>query len=559
MIRFLRIRNLATIEDLEIRFEPGFSILTGETGAGKSIIIGSIRLVCGDKAWPDMVRTGKNESVIEAVLSRPAGGVQSPALPTGGEEELFLQRIVSEEGSAKAYCDGVLVPLKKLRDTTAGLVDIYGQNDHIFLLRLDSHLDYLDQTAGAMPLRMETTRLAVELRRLVRERSEWKTKERERHQRLDYLEYQIKEIEKADLKPGQEELLRAERNIHRNAEKILSLVEKAVALADSEDVSLAALAVRLRSILEDLSSFDPSFAEIHESLGPIAIAAREAAEFLTRYKDKQDVSPERLEEIEERLSLIESFKRKYGGRLEDIQVYLDRIRGERDDLNRIQEKLAESGDTVARLFAEYADRAGKLSRLRRTAGDGLGNRMEKEIAQLGMKKARFHVRVEPRPTALEDAENVRDSGWDEVEFLISPNPGEDLKPLRRIASGGELSRIMLALKAAGQPKDDFPTLIFDEIDAGIGGETADFVAEKLRRLARTHQVICITHLPQIASYADQHFRIEKRVEKDRTYTTVRKLDDAERIAEIARLMTGSRVTEAARESARTMIRLNRKD
>lgn len=559
MIRSLRIRNLATIEDLEIRFEPGLSILTGETGAGKSIIIDSIRLVCGDKASPDMVRTGKSESVIEAVLARPAGEVKSPALPSSGEDDLFLQRIISEEGSAKAYCDGILVPLKKLRDTTAGLIDIYGQNDHIFLLRLDSHLDYLDQTAGALPLRVETTGLAVELRRLVRERSAWKTKERERHQRLDYLEYQIKEIEKADLKPAEEALLRAERNIHRHAEKILSLVEEAVALADSEDVSLAALAVRLQSIVGDLSSFDPAFTELHESLGPVAIAAREAADFLIRYKDKQNVSPERLEEIEERLSSIESFKRKYGGRIEDIQVYLDGIRGERDDLNRIQEKLAESEDTVARMFADYADRAGRLSKLRRTAGEELKSRMEKEIAQLGMKKARFHVRVEPRPTDLEDAENVRDSGWDEVEFLISPNPGEDLKPLRKIASGGELSRIMLALKAAGQPKDGFPTLIFDEIDAGIGGETADFVAAKLRRLARTHQVICITHLPQIASFADQHFRIEKRVENNRTFTTVRKLDDAERIAEIARLMTGSRVTEAARESARTMIRLNRKD
>jgi DNA repair protein RecN (Recombination protein N) len=557
MIRHLRVRNLATIEDLEIRFGPGFSVLTGETGAGKSILIDSLRLIGGEKASADLIRTGCREAVVEALLTRPAGVAAPLADPEA--EEMSVQRVVAEEGAAKAYCDGVLVPLKRLRDLVSGLIDVYGQNDHVFLLRLESHLDYLDQQAGTLALRAEAAALAAELRAQWQKRLDWRAKERDRRQRLDYLEYQIQELEKAALRPGEEDELRAERHRLRNAEKIGGLLDKALGLAYSGEPSLSELAVKLQAALDELAAFDAAFTEYRDALGPAVIAAREAADFLMRYKDGQDVAPERLETIEERLSRIESLKRKYGGQLEDVQARLDELVAERDDLVRIQDRLAEADREIARLHAAYAEKAARLSKRRQAAAAELGGAIEQEIGMLGMKKARFEVRVSPQPVSPENAVAVRDSGWDDVEFLISPNPGEDLKPLRRIASGGELSRIMLALKSAGQAREGAPTLIFDEIDAGIGGRTADFVAQKLRRLARAHQVICITHLPQIASHADHHFRIDKRIEKDRTFTTVRALQGEERVEEIARLMTGSRITEAARASAREMLRPDGRD
>jgi DNA repair protein RecN (Recombination protein N) len=547
MIGFLRVRNLATIEDLELRFGPGFSVLTGETGAGKSIIIDSIRLICGEKASTDLIRTGQKEAVVEAIFARPGG------------EELVIQRVVSEEGAAKAYGDGVLVPIKRLRELCGDLVDIYGQNDHIFLLRLDSHRDYLDHFAGASARRSETAALAQRLRALVQQRNEWRSRERERHQRLDYLEFQIQEIEKAALRAGEEEELRGQRHILRNAEKIRQLLDAAIAIAHTDEPSLSGLASRLQIVLGDLAAFDPLFAELRDGLAPAVIAARETADSLLRYKDTQEDGPERLEAIEERLSLIETLKRKYGGPVEDIQVYLDRLRRERDDLSRIQEKLAEADAATAALLSEYETAARALSAARRAAAGELESLIEKEIGLLGMKKARFHVGIEPRPLASEAPEDVRDAGLDDVEFLISPNPGEDLKPLRKIASGGELSRIMLALKAVGKEKGGIRTLIFDEIDAGIGGKTADFVAQKLRSLARTHQVICITHLPQIASFADHHYRIVKRVTNERTFTTVEKLETEDRVEEIARLMSGSRITDLSRDSAREMLEHHLKD
>jgi DNA repair protein RecN (Recombination protein N) len=392
------------------------------------------------------------------------------------------------------------------------------------------------------------------LRRLVKLKAEWTAKERERSQRLDFLGYQIAEIEKADLKPGEEDELRARRNILKNAEKISSLIDRALDLAYSGDAAIAGRLAGLEHAISEIASIDASFAEWSAALGPFSIVVGELADALVKYKDKQDMTADSPEAVEERLSLIESFKRKYGGDIKDIQAYLASLKTESQDLARIQDKLAQVEKDIGRTFVAYASRARTLSGRRKDAARDLEDRIEKEIGLLGMKKARFHIRVEGAP--VETPEKAKDAGIDDVEFLISPNPGEELKPLRRIASGGELSRIMLALKAVGKESSGAKTLIFDEIDAGIGGKTAEFIAQKLRSLARTHQIICITHLPQIASFADQHFKIEKSVEKNRTYTTVKKLSFEERVDEVARLMSGSRITDAALESARDMIRHN---
>ncbi len=430
---------------------------------------------------------------------------------------------------------------------------------HVFLLKLDSHRDYLDRFAEALALRSAAAASARQLRETVRRRDDWRSREKERRQRLDYLDFQIREIEKAGLRPGEEEDLRAQRHLQRHAEKVRTLAEQALELAEAGETSLATLSGRLQDTLRELAAFDSSFAELAESLGPVVITAREVAGALARFQDRPDGSPERLDAIENRLSQIEGLKRKYGGEVDDILALLVSARAERDDLGRIEDRLADADAEVARLFGEYQADAARLTARRRKAAAELEGLIEREIALLGMKKARFHVRVEPHPLLPETAGEARDAGQDEIEFLISPNPGEDLKPLRRIASGGELSRIMLALKATGKEADESATMIFDEIDAGIGGKTADSVAQKLRRLSRGRQVLCITHLPQIASFADHHYRIDKRVEKERTFTTVRKLVGEERVEELARLMTGSRVTDLALENAREMLRHNLKE
>jgi len=549
MIKFLRLRNLATIEDVRIDLEDGFSVLTGETGAGKSIIIDGIRLVCGEKGSADLVRAGTEEASVEAVFALP------PGAKTTGESEsgdIILQRLLSGT-SGKAYLDGVLVPLKKIKEAAAGLVDVYGQNDHIFLLQIESHQAYLDQYAGAGLLREETGRAAREVRELARRREEWQSKERDRSQRLDFLEFQIAEIEKAGLRPGEEEELRAKRLLLRNAEKIRSLVDESYDLAYSGDVSLQAVLGRLQARLEELSPFDPSFREMKESLAPFGITVRELSDLLVRFRDREEGSPDRLEEIEERLSLIERFKRKYGAEIGEIRGYLDRLKAEREDFLQIQDRLRRADEDIALASAAYAEAARKLSKVRRDAGQKLGAQIEKEIALLGMKKARFEVQVETEPFRPERPEAAKDTGLDVVEFLISPNPGEPPKPLRKIASGGELSRIMLALKSVAQDREEASTLIFDEIDAGIGGKTAECVAQKLKDLSVRHQVLCITHLPQIASFAAHHYTITKRTEKDRTFTTVRKLGFDQRVEELARLMSGSLVNETSLASARDML------
>jgi DNA repair protein RecN (Recombination protein N) len=556
MLGSLRIKNLATIEDLEIHFQEGFSILTGETGAGKSIIIDGIKLVLGDKASPDLIRTGRAEATVEAVFRLPLSKGVSADLSFSEEGEVFIQRHITQEGTGKAYLNGVLVPAKKLKEVSPLLVDIYGQNDHIFLLQIENHLRYLDDFLGLGGLREEVSGLAQDLRRLGRQKGELEARKREREQRLDFLGFQIKEIEAAGLRPGEWEELLAERNILKNSEKIALLVEAGLGCAYSEEGSISAGLSKLQQVVREIARYDQSFEAYDDSLGQSAITVRELADALIKFKDRQSLGPERLEELEARLSTIEKLRRKYGKTIEDILRHHAKAKQESDGLARSEETLADLEVEISRALGGYKAKAERLSRLRHDGSPKLQGQVEKEIALLGMRKARFQVKLE---TASPDAlapETARELGLDEVEFLISPNPGEDLRPLRKVASGGELSRIMLALKTIGKEKDRLKTLIFDEIDSGIGGKTAECIASKLRDLARRHQVICITHLPQIASFAPHHYRIEKTVARERTFTSVRELGFEERVSEISRLLSGSRMTATSLQNAREMLHLN---
>jgi len=556
MLGSLRIKNLATIEDLEVRFQEGFSILSGETGAGKSIIIDGLRLLLGDKASPDLIRTGKTEATVEAVFRLPPvkGGPDELSSNEGGE--VLIQRQIFREGTGKAYLNGVLVPARKLKEIGPFLVDVYGQNDHIFLLQIENHLLYLDEFLGLGDLREEVARLAQNLRRLTRQKEELETKKREREQRLDFLGFQVKEIEAAGLRPGEWEELLAERNILKNAEKIALLVESGLGCAYGEEGSILTGLATLQEVVGELGSFDPAIKAYAELLGQASIAVRELADALTKFKDRQTFGPDRLEQLEARLSTIEKLRRKYGETIEAILDHLAKIKQESAELAGSEEKLAGFEAEISRIFKDYRTRAEKLSRQRRAGCPKLEAQVEKEIALLGMKRARFRVKMETAATASLEPSQVRELGLDEVEFLISPNPGEDLRPLRKTASGGELSRLMLAIKTIGKEKDEAKTLIFDEIDSGIGGKTAESIAAKLRDLSGRHQVICITHLPQIASFAPHHFRIEKTVAKDRTFTTVQELGFEERVTEISRLLSGSRTTPTSLQNAREMLLLN---
>ena len=557
MIKSLRIRNLSTIEDLEIDFHTGFSILTGETGVGKSIIIGGVMLILGEKSSPDMIRTGENETSLEAVFHAKALEEKwLNAYPSDSPGNLLLQRRIPDRSASKGYINGVLVPMKALKDMGRKLVDIYGQNDHVFLRQVDNQRDYLDEFAGTDKLREETAQSARTLRRLIKEKHVLESRERDRAQRLDFLAYQINEIEEAQLSVDEESRLRQERNILRNAEKISLHIKEALDIAYEKESSLLSGLTQLQHVLSDLAGFDTAFEEYGKTAGESGIFIRELSDFLISYQDRDLASPANLEQVENRLSQIEQLKRKYGNSIDDVLAFLEKARKERDLLSDSRDKLEQISREAEKQYDQYLRTAQNLSSLRRKHALELARRLEDEIAQLGMKKAKIHIRIESHSPEMKAPEHLKDSGIDEVEVLISPNPGETPKPLRRIASGGELSRIMLALKSIGHSANTASTLIFDEIDSGIGGKTAEFVALKLKALAAEHQVICITHLPQIASFAARHYKIEKEVSGNRTFTTVRELGFEERITEIARLSTGSRITPAALQNAREMLEHN---
>ncbi len=554
MIKSLRIRNLATIEDLEVRLDEGFSILTGETGAGKSIIIDAIRLILGDKSSADVIRSGKRDCHIEAIFEAgdaPAEAVDS--IPPGEGGEILMQRQISGQGAGKVYINGVLSPLRKLKELGPYLIDVYGQNDHTFLLQTENHLRYLDDFLNSPDLIRSVGQAAHRLRALLREKKELEIREKERETHLDFLDFQIREIEDANLAAEEEKELLESRAILKNMEKISILLDKALDISSQGENSLLPLLAQCQSVLGELASFAPSFGEFRPGLEESLILIQDLTDSLVRFKDRRTDSPDNLEDIEERLSLIEKLKRKHDGSLEAVLERLESMKKERRALETRQERLGSLKKEIDKAFLQYADAAQKLGSLRTAKAGELGRLIEEEIALLGMRKAKFEVRISSFQPDLDNPETLKDTGTERAEFVISPNPGEDMKPLRKIASGGELSRIMLALKVVGEETEGRKTLIFDEIDAGIGGKTADFIAQKLRQLALRHQVLCITHLPQIASAATHHYRVDKTTHKNRTYTSINELDQEERPMELARLISGSRVTQTSLETAKEML------
>src|SRR5215510_797189 len=547
MLRFLRIRNLAVIEAVEVEFEPGFNVLTGETGAGKSILVEAVGLLLGARASADLVRTGEPLATIEAIFDDSAG------------RELIVRREISNQGRSRSFIDGTLATASALRDLSARLVELHGQHEHQALLDPLAHLPLLDDYAGAGEVAEQVAAVWLRLRSLRDKLERSRMDEREKSARLDLIGFQLGEIEKAAAKAGEDEQLTATRQVLVSAERIRRLCEESYAtLYDRDDAVLAGLGGVWKRVGE-LATIDSQFAPYVESRDGIKSHLEDLAFFLRSYADGIDASPARLEEVEDRLALLERLKRKYGPTLQDVIERGIALARERDFLTGAGEgadDLVKSLDTAT---AEYLSKARELSRRRRTAAVHFARDMEGLLAELAMARTRFEVR-------FNDAE-LPESGWsergiDNAEFFVSPNPGEELRPLARIVSGGELSRVMLALKTLANTKpgsmlESDPvapkTLIFDEVDAGIGGRVADVVGSRLQELGKRFQVLCITHLPQIAARGGAQFLIEKSVRGSRTVTRVDRLDQEARVEEIARMIGGASISEQTRASARELI------
>ena len=561
MLKELGITNFAIIDHLSLGFQEGLNVLSGETGAGKSILIGAIGLLLGDRASTDLIRSEEDAAVVEAVFDIGA----SPALKARLQEmgfhpgrEIVVKRVVSRSGKNRVYVDGNLATVAMLGEISEALVNICSQHEHQVLLDPESHIDILDEFGNLTAERLRFSALYDEFQKLRQKRDDLAAKNRNRAEREEFLRFQIGEIEKTAPRPGEDAALQEERRILANAAKLAELARDSwEALYGSEESVLGALA-RVAARIRDIRRIDPGFAVSEDEMKSLTILVEDAARALRDYLGKIPSDPSRLEEVEDRLEALGRLKKKYGGSIEGVLETAQSLRAE------LQGLASAAGDIEA-LEQELADRktalrerAAGLSAARRRTAETLEKAIEGEIRDLKMEKARFSVRF--RESALDEdgLAALNPKGIDQPEFHLSTNVGEPLKPLNRVASGGELSRIVLAMKKVLARAGSVGTVVFDEVDSGIGGATAEIVGRKLRDISRHHQVICITHLPQIASFGRTHYRVTKRVSDGRTKTDVRQLSEDERVEEITRMLGGVEITDRTRAAAREMLKAAKK-
>ena len=551
MLRFLRIRHFAVIDSVEVEFDPGLNVLTGETGAGKSILVEAVGLLLGGRASGDLVRTGEEAAAIEAIFE------------TSGEE-LLVRREITAQGRSRAFVNGALATAGALKDLSARLIELHGQHEHQTLLDPSTHLGVVDAFGGLDSLSSPTAMAFDAWRATEDELARVRAIQHDRDARLDLMTFQLAELDKAAPKPAEDEELASLRQVLASAERVERLcAESYTSLYESDEAILAGLGTVWRKVA-DLAALDPRFEPYLEARDGIKSQLEDLALFLRRYADGIEASPARLQQVEERLALLERLKRKHGPTLADVIAKRDALRRELADHHGGDERIEELERQRGLARAAYLSAAETFAKARRRAAAAFARRLVEMLSQLAMERTRFEVRF--AEGALPESEwSAR--GIDAAEFFVSPNPGEDLRPLARIVSGGELSRIMLAIKtltatarfgfseaAERPPSGSAPGLVFDEVDAGIGGRVADVVGRTLRTLGSAFQVLCITHLPQIAAFADTHFQIEKHVERGRTRTTVRRLNEQNRVDELARMLGGEAITDGLRRSAREMLR-----
>jgi DNA repair protein RecN (Recombination protein N) len=559
MIRCLQISNLAIIREATLDLAPGLNLLTGETGAGKSILVDALSVVLGGRAGAEMIRSGADRAAVAAVLDVGSSPAAAEFLAAKGYDTeggaVVARREITTHGKGRAFLGGVLAPVADLRALGALLVDLHGQHQQQTLLTPANHRAVLDRHADLEVDRAAMAAAAGELQAATSRLASMRDGAQRIAQRIDMLRYQVEEIDRAAAAPGERVALRAERELLRNAETILQHARAAYeALYDGEGAALTRLAEGMREA-GALARFDPSLREEIERAEGAAAELQELALRLRDYPSRLSFEPDRLEAIEERLRLLDALVRKYADadapRLQGVLAYRDRAQAELQELTGGSELVGDLEARVETLRAAVLRVAAGLSHRRHRAAAALEPRVEKALAEMAMPRTRFAIdfRLQPSPGSglwVDGEEVVVDAtGYDVVEFFLSANAGEALRPLSSVASGGELSRLMLALEAVLRGQGEPRTLVFDEVDAGIGGAVAEAVGRKLRELARTHQVICVTHLPQIASCADRHVRVSKRAIAGRTEVAVEVLDGEGQVRELARMLAGETVTQTA--------------
>lgn len=547
MLSLLHIENIAVIECADISFDRGFNVLTGETGAGKSIVIDAISAILGERAYRDMIRTGTERASVRAVFTEVP---EFPWFAENGVEydpETVISREIHLDGKNICRVNGTLVNVSCLHKLGIQLINIHGQHDSAALFDEENHLAFLDAFADNGELRASYGERYEAVAKLRREISSLTMDEGEKLRRMENLKYQIAEIEKAELEPGEDDRLEERRKVLQNAEKLSNGMETAVeCLYGGEDSDGASgLLAQAEYALARLSRFSDSFAALHDRVSDLMYQVQDAAEEVRDARDSLSYSAEELEQIESRLDVIHKLRRKYGATCEDILEYLDKAKKELDEIEFADDKLERLKRNLKKAGKEAWDAALALRENRQQAADTMSKRILSELAQLDMPRVQFACRfTETELTA---------SGADAVAFYMSANAGEALKPLSRVASGGELARIMLAMKNVLAEKDQVATLIFDEVDTGVSGRAAQKVAEKLRSVAVHKQVLCVTHLPQLAALANTHLLIAKSERDGRTYTSVTPLDLEGRKRELARIIGGANITETTLKSAEEML------
>lgn len=551
MLAQLSIRNFALVDAVTLEFQRGFNVLTGETGAGKSILIDALTAALGERAGGELVRSGAERASVEAVFE--VNEYSLSAVQEWSEDGLIiLAREISASGRSSFRINGRMCTASTLREVAADLIDIHGQHDHQSLLSPDRHVDFLDAWAGKdlLPLKRRVQELFGQLREIRRDLDALNTSERDRARQLDLFKFQLEEIDAAKLELGEEEELLADRTRLANAEKLAASAISAREALDGGEMSAADLLAAAARELETITAIDESVTALSELLETALAAVQEAGSGLRSYAEELEFNPERLEQVQERLELYRQLKRKYGDTVEEVLRYRDTIAADLDNLAHSEERRAELEETFSRLAKELDRASAELFRAREAAAREFESEIAGHLGDLNMAGTRFAVELHAPLPAAEAAEKGVAAALGRAEFMISANPGEPLRPLARIASGGEMSRVMLALKTAMAGSHPV-ALIFDEIDTGVGGKTAEALGAKMAHLSHSNQVLCVTHLPQIACMAGRHFQVRKSVAGDRTVVGVGLLEGEARVGELARMLGGSEAT--AVQHAREML------
>jgi DNA repair protein RecN (Recombination protein N) len=554
MLLELAVENYAVVDKLRVAFHPGLNLLTGETGSGKSILVGALDLLFGGRASADVIRSGEQRARVSGRFDVTGNQLLEAVIQELGFEiedgELPIEREILANGKSRVYVAGRAATAGMLRQLAPFLGDIHGQHDQQQLYDPAAQRDMLDAFARDSEMLAAVWSAYRKWRAVEQELKALQGNEQDKLRQLDIWRFQQKEISAAALKPGEDVALDAERRVAQNTERLLETAGAAYqSLYEAPESAFAALRVAMRK-LEDVGRIDSALEDIRATLDPAVIAVQEASYALRDYLDRLEADPDRLDAIETRLALIERLKRKYGGSLDAVLVFLADVERQIAGLENADQRLAELEYDQRLLTAAFSELSAQLSEIRKKAAAKLSKAVEAELAELAMERTVFRIEVTPGEWS--------ELGADSVRFLVSPNRGEEPKPIERIASGGEISRVALALKSclvASQPAGSGRTLVFDEVDTGIGGSAAEGVARRLKRLASSNQVLCVTHLAQVASFADHHFRVDKIEAGDRTTTRVAELNKSERRDEIARMISGQRVTPEALKHADRLIAL----